>query len=110
MPEADRTQLPGAEGGQSDRRQGEKFVVCGPSGSGKSTMIRCINGLEGHDSGHITVNGTLLADERSAIAVRREVGMVFESLNLFPHLTVVKNSPPPATANCMNGRWKSLHR
>ncbi|CAH1667706.1 putative ABC transporter ATP-binding subunit YhdZ [Hyphomicrobiales bacterium] len=71
--------------------KGEKLVVCGPSGSGKSTMIRCINGLESHDSGRITVNGTVLADERSAMAVRREVGMVFQSFNLFPHLTVLKN-------------------
>ncbi|MGO4406613.1 amino acid ABC transporter ATP-binding protein [Bosea sp. RAF48] len=74
-----------------DVAKGEKLVVCGPSGSGKSTMIRCINGLESHDSGRITVNGTALTDERSAVAVRREVGMVFQSFNLFPHLSVVKN-------------------
>jgi general L-amino acid transport system ATP-binding protein len=69
----------------------QKLVVCGPSGSGKSTMIRCINGLESHDSGRITVSGTVLADERSAAVVRHEVGMVFQSFNLFPHLTVLKN-------------------
>ncbi len=72
-------------------RQGEELVVCGPSGSGKSTMIRCINGLETHDGGRISVNGILLEGERSAMAVRREVGMVFQSFNLFPHLTIAKN-------------------
>ena len=71
--------------------KGQKLVVCGPSGSGKSTMIRCINGLETHDSGRITVNDVVLEGERSSIAVRREVGMVFQSFNLFPHLTVLKN-------------------
>ena len=71
--------------------RGERLVVCGPSGSGKSTMIRCINGLERHDGGRITVNGIVLTDERSAAAVRREVGMVFQSFNLFPHLTALEN-------------------
>ncbi len=71
--------------------QGEKLVVCGPSGSGKSTMIRCINGLEKHDSGRIIVKGTVIESERDAIAARREVGMVFQSFNLFPHLTIIKN-------------------
>jgi ABC-type polar amino acid transport system ATPase subunit len=71
--------------------KGQKLVVCGPSGSGKSTMIRCINGLEKHDGGSISVNGVVLDSERNTIAVRREVGMVFQSFNLFPHLTVVKN-------------------
>jgi len=70
----------------------ERVVVCGPSGSGKSTMIRCINRLEEHDSGHIVVDGHELTGELKDVnAVRREVGMVFQSFNLFPHLTVVQN-------------------
>jgi general L-amino acid transport system ATP-binding protein len=72
--------------------KGEKVVVCGPSGSGKSTMIRCINGLEDHDSGRILVNRhELTGDEKQIDAVRREVGMVFQSFNLFPHMTVLEN-------------------
>jgi ABC-type polar amino acid transport system ATPase subunit len=72
--------------------RGEKVVVCGPSGSGKSTMIRCINRLEEHDSGRILVDGKeLTGDEQQIDAVRREVGMVFQSFNLFPHLTVMEN-------------------
>jgi len=72
--------------------KGEKIVVCGPSGSGKSTMIRCINRLEEHNSGTITVNGHELTDSVKDIdAVRSEVGMVFQSFNLFPHMTVLKN-------------------
>ena len=71
---------------------GEKVVVCGPSGSGKSTLIRCINRLEEHNSGKIIVNGHELTDAVKDIdAVRREVGMVFQSFNLFPHLTVIEN-------------------
>lgn len=71
---------------------GEKVVVCGPSGSGKSTMIRCINRLEQHNSGSINVNGNELTDSDKDIdAVRREVGMVFQSFNLFPHLRIVDN-------------------
>jgi general L-amino acid transport system ATP-binding protein len=71
---------------------GERVVVCGPSGSGKSTMIRCINRLEEHDEGSIRVNGTELTDDLSDItSVRREVGMVFQQFNLFPHLTVLQN-------------------
>jgi general L-amino acid transport system ATP-binding protein len=69
----------------------ERVVICGPSGSGKSTLLRCINGLEKRDSGEILVNGTALAGERSAEAIRRDVGMVFQSFNLFPHLTAVEN-------------------
>ena len=72
--------------------KGEKVVVCGPSGSGKSTLIRCINRLEEHNSGKIIVNGHELTDAVKDIdAVRREVGMVFQSFNLFPHLTVIEN-------------------
>ncbi len=72
--------------------QGERIVLCGPSGSGKSTLIRCINRLEEHQGGRITVNGTeLTGDLRNVDAVRREVGMVFQSFNLFPHLTVLQN-------------------
>jgi ABC-type polar amino acid transport system ATPase subunit len=72
--------------------RGERIVVCGPSGSGKSTMIRCINRLEEHNEGHIFIDGKELTDQVSDInAVRREVGMVFQSFNLFPHMTIVKN-------------------
>ncbi|WP_421592841.1 amino acid ABC transporter ATP-binding protein [Shinella sp. M27] len=72
--------------------KGEKVVVCGPSGSGKSTMIRCINRLEEHDSGRIMVAGEELTDDEKKIdLVRREVGMVFQSFNLFPHMTVLEN-------------------
>ncbi len=73
-------------------KKGERIVVCGPSGSGKSTLIRCINRLEEHSNGKIVVNGHELTSEVKDIdAVRREVGMVFQSFNLFPHLTVIKN-------------------
>ncbi len=72
--------------------KGEKVVVCGPSGSGKSTLIRCINRLEEHDSGRIVVAGReLTSDVKDIDAVRSEVGMVFQSFNLFPHMTVLKN-------------------
>jgi general L-amino acid transport system ATP-binding protein len=71
---------------------GERVVVCGPSGSGKSTMIRCINRLEQHQEGRIVVDGIELSDDlRSLDAIRREVGMVFQSFNLFPHLSVLDN-------------------
>jgi general L-amino acid transport system ATP-binding protein len=71
---------------------GERVVVCGPSGSGKSTMIRCVNRLESHQEGRIVVDGIELTDDlRSLDAIRREVGMVFQSFNLFPHLTVLEN-------------------
>ena len=70
----------------------ERVVVCGPSGSGKSTMIRCINRLEMHQEGHIIVDGTELTDDTRALdTIRREVGMVFQSFNLFPHLTILEN-------------------
>ncbi|MEP1765679.1 MAG: amino acid ABC transporter ATP-binding protein [Sulfitobacter sp.] len=70
---------------------GERIVVCGPSGSGKSTLIRCVNSLEAHDSGDITVNGTRMGDPASIDAIRTEVGMVFQQFNLFPHLTILQN-------------------
>jgi len=72
--------------------EGEKIVICGPSGSGKSTLIRCLNGLETFDAGHIVVDGiTLTRDLRSLEAIRANVGMVFQSFNLFPHLSVLDN-------------------
>jgi polar amino acid transport system ATP-binding protein/general L-amino acid transport system ATP-binding protein len=72
--------------------KGEKIVICGPSGSGKSTLIRCINRLEEHNEGIIQINGTELTDKHADInAVRREVGMVFQSFNLFPHKTILQN-------------------
>ncbi len=73
-------------------QRGERVVVCGPSGSGKSTMIRCINRLEEHQQGQIFVDGIELTDDiRHIEAIRREVGMVFQQFNLFPHLTVLDN-------------------
>jgi len=72
--------------------KGERIVVCGPSGSGKSTMIRCINRLEEHQQGSIVVDGIELTDDLKQIdSVRREVGMVFQHFNLFPHLSVLEN-------------------
>jgi general L-amino acid transport system ATP-binding protein len=73
-------------------RKGERIVICGPSGSGKSTMIRCINRLEEHQRGEIIVDGTELTDDVKNIdQIRREVGMVFQHFNLFPHLSVLEN-------------------
>src|SRR5690606_20918254 len=70
----------------------ERIVICGPSGSGKSTMIRCINRLEEHQEGQIVVDGTELTNDLKQIeAIRRDVGMVFQHFNLFPHLTVLEN-------------------
>jgi general L-amino acid transport system ATP-binding protein len=75
-----------------DVAQGERIVVCGPSGSGKSTLIRCINRLEEHQKGQIVVDGTEITNDlRHVEAIRREVGMVFQHFNLFPHLTVLEN-------------------
>jgi general L-amino acid transport system ATP-binding protein len=72
--------------------RGERIVICGPSGSGKSTMLRCVNRLEEFQRGEIVVDGIpLTADIRSVDAIRREVGMVFQHFNLFPHLTVLEN-------------------
>jgi len=75
-----------------DVGRGERIVICGPSGSGKSTLIRCINRLEEHQQGHIIVDGTeLTSDVKNIEQIRREVGMVFQHFNLFPHLTVLEN-------------------
>ncbi|MCU0950134.1 MAG: amino acid ABC transporter ATP-binding protein [Burkholderiaceae bacterium] len=72
--------------------RGERIVICGPSGSGKSTLIRCINRLEEHQQGRLVVDGTELTDDVKAVEkVRKEVGMVFQQFNLFPHLTVLEN-------------------
>jgi general L-amino acid transport system ATP-binding protein len=73
-------------------RRGERIVICGPSGSGKSTLIRCINRLEEHQRGQIIVEGTeLTGDLKHIEQIRREVGMVFQHFNLFPHLTIMEN-------------------
>ena len=75
-----------------DVSHGERIVICGPSGSGKSTLIRCINSLERHDSGQITVDNITLNHSRASIAaIGAEVGMVFQQFNLFPHLSVLQN-------------------
>jgi general L-amino acid transport system ATP-binding protein len=75
-----------------DIASGEKVVICGPSGSGKSTLIRCINRLEHHQSGEIVVDGTELTSSRKSLeAIQRDVGMVFQSFNLFPHMTIAEN-------------------
>ena len=75
-----------------DVKEGEKIVVCGPSGSGKSTLIRCINRLEEHQAGDLVVHGVPLTnDVKNIEMIRREVGMVFQSFNLFPHLTILDN-------------------
>ena len=73
-------------------QSGERLVICGPSGSGKSTLLRCVNGLEDFQEGRLTVAGHVLGDDvREVEAVRRQVGMVFQQFNLFPHLTVLEN-------------------
>ncbi len=73
-------------------KRGERIVICGPSGSGKSTLIRCINRLEEHQQGSIIVDGLeMTKDLRNIEAIRREVGMVFQQFNLFPHLTILEN-------------------
>src|SRR5581483_6986252 len=70
----------------------ERIVICGPSGSGKSTMIRCVNRLEEHQAGKIVVDGIELTNDLKRIdEIRREVGMVFQHFNLFPHLTILEN-------------------
>jgi len=71
---------------------GERIVICGPSGSGKSTLIRCVNQLERHDAGHVMFDGVEINPTgRESIHIRRQVGMVFQQFNLFPHLTVLQN-------------------
>ncbi|RVT52532.1 amino acid ABC transporter ATP-binding protein [Rubrivivax albus] len=73
-------------------RKGERIVICGPSGSGKSTLIRCVNALEAYQEGQITVDGIALTDDVKAVEqIRKQVGMVFQQFNLFPHLTVLEN-------------------
>ena len=75
-----------------DVGRGERIVICGPSGSGKSTLIRCINRLEEHQTGQIIVEGTEITNDiRDVEAIRRDIGMVFQHFNLFPHLTVLDN-------------------
>ena len=82
-------------------QRGERIVICGPSGSGKSTFIRCINRLEEHQRGHITVDGVeLTADVKDIELIRSRVGMVFQQFNLFPHLTVLQNC-------CLAPMWVS---
>ena len=77
-------------------QRGERMVICGPSGSGKSTLIRCINRLEAHDSGEIVVDGIALNEDTTHVsAIRRDVGMVFQHFNLFPHLSVLENCALP---------------
>ncbi|WP_040879007.1 amino acid ABC transporter ATP-binding protein [Kaistia granuli] len=71
--------------------KGAKVVICGPSGSGKSTLIRCMNYLAPHDTGVVSIDGVEPKNRRSCEAVRREVGMVFQNFNLFPHLTILEN-------------------
>jgi len=80
-----------------DVRLGERVVVCGPSGSGKSTLIRCINRLETHEAGEITVDGTTLTDSAESLdKIRGSVGMVFQQFNLFPHMRPSRQISPPA--------------
>ncbi len=87
--------------------KGERVVICGPSGSGKSTAIRCINRLERHQEGQIFVEGVDLTDQVKNIEhVRREVGMVFQQFNLFPHLSVLDNLTLAPRAGCASSRAK----
>lgn len=81
-------------------KKGERIVICGPSGSGKSTLIRCINQLEKHQSGSLNVFGQEVSDTpKNLIELRKQVGMCFQSFNLFPHLTVLENCVLPQTSN-----------
>ncbi|SCY65116.1 amino acid ABC transporter ATP-binding protein [Paracoccus tibetensis] len=90
---------------------GERIVICGPSGSGKSTLIRCLNRLEEHQSGTIEVGGTVLNDDlKNLDAVRREVGMVFQHFNLFPHLTVLENCALPQILARRTPRAKAVEQ
>ncbi len=90
---------------------GQRIVICGPSGSGKSTLIRCLNRLEAHQTGTIAINGVDLNDSLKNIdAVRRDVGMVFQNFNLFPHLTVLENCvlPQRLARNTPAGKAKGI--
>jgi ABC-type polar amino acid transport system ATPase subunit len=90
---------------------GERVVVCGPSGSGKSTMIRCVNRLEVHQAGKIIVNNVELTEDMKNIElVRREVGMVFQHFNLFPHLTVLQNLTLGPIRNLKLSKKESMDR
>ncbi|MCR9387864.1 amino acid ABC transporter ATP-binding protein [Vibrio metoecus] len=81
-------------------KKGERIVICGPSGSGKSTLIRCINQLEKHQSGSLNVFGQEVSDApKDLIELRKQVGMCFQSFNLFPHLSVLENCVLPQTSN-----------
>ena len=81
-------------------KKGQRIVICGPSGSGKSTLIRCINQLEKHQSGSLVVFGFPVQDTpKELIKLRKQVGMCFQSFNLFPHLTVLENCVLPQTSN-----------
>ncbi|MGO2507413.1 MAG: amino acid ABC transporter ATP-binding protein [Vibrio hibernica] len=81
-------------------KKGQRIVICGPSGSGKSTLIRCINQLEKHQSGSLVVFGSTVQDTpNELINLRKQVGMCFQSFNLFPHLTVLENCVLPQTSN-----------
>lgn len=94
-----------------DVAPGERIVVCGPSGSGKSTLIRCINRLEEHQGGSILVNGTPLNDSlKNLDAIRRDVGMVFQHFNLFPHLTVKENCALPQVLSRGTSRKEAEER
>ncbi|NIA71335.1 amino acid ABC transporter ATP-binding protein [Pelagibius litoralis] len=91
-----------------DVDHGETLVICGPSGSGKSTLIRCVNGLEAYADGALSVLGHSVGDdERELEAVRKRVGMVFQSFNLFPHLTVLENCVLPQVRGIKRSRTEA---
>lgn len=90
-------------------KKGEKIVICGPSGSGKSTLIRCINQLEKHQKGSLLVFGENVGDtEKELINLRKNVGMCFQSFNLFPHLTVLENCVLPQTRNLKTSEEEAI--
>ena len=91
-------------------QKGEVLVIVGPSGSGKSTLLRCINRLEEYDNGHITVDGICLDSTQNINAVREEIGIVFQSFNLFAHLTVMDNLLlAPHNSNSSPRAWRHVH-
>ncbi|MDE8559205.1 amino acid ABC transporter ATP-binding protein [Pantoea vagans] len=91
--------------------KGEVVVICGPSGSGKSTLIKCINALEPFQNGEINVDGMLLSDKRTNLTtLRQHVGMVFQSFELFPHMTVMDNLMVPQMRNLKRNRSDSLYK